>query len=357
VLANADGSVVLDAAELHTFDVAGTTRVTADAPHRVWLRSGVELPAARLDGRPRTGTEPARVVVHTPGGLVIEVPLAHVRALRQGGPERPEPALFRADLEQPAGDDTLHVVRDGTAQRSSVTVTALSAERIDFLLRGNPFDFEFQGVAAVVFGRNTGFAPDAQPKPRTLLELTTGERLAGKLLALDAGRARLRLDEGAVVDVPAAKLLRLEVASDRLAWLTELEPQVEQTPAFDRVWPWTAGGTPAGPGLQLGGKTFARGLCLVPRTRLTYDLGGRFDAFEATIGIDDRGGPEAHAIFRVLVDGAVAFESEPRTRGQAPLPVRVDLQRARSLALEVDFGKNYDLGDFCVFAEPRVLRR
>ena len=108
---------------------------------------------------------------------------------------------------------------------------------------------------------------------------------------------------------------------------------------------------------MLGGKACARGLCMVPRTKLTWDLGGRYDVFEATIGIDDRGGPEAHAVFRVLVDDKVVFDSGPRTRGQAPEAIRVELHKAKTLALEVDFGKNYDLGDYCVFADPRVVQQ
>jgi hypothetical protein len=351
------GTTTLALAELTAIVPANTTVAPIDAPHRVWLRSGVELPATRIDGRARDGATPAALVLHTPGGLVVDVPLSSVRAFRQGGAERPEPALFRGDLAQPGSEDLLYVVKDGSSQRSTVTITALTAQRVEFVLRGRPFQFEFPGVAAVVFGTNTGFAPDRQPKPRATIALTSGERLDGKLLALGTGGARFRLDEGPVLDVPAARVARVQLATDRLAWLSELQPKVEQTPAFDRTWPWTIDRTPVGPNLVLGDRTYTRGLCMVPRTRLTYDLGGRFDVFEAVIGIDARGGPEAHAIFRVLADDAVVFESQPRTRGQPGLPVRVELQRCKTLALEVDFGKNYDLGDLCVFADARVLQK
>jgi hypothetical protein len=95
---------------------------------------------------------------------------------------------------------------------------------------------------------------------------------------------------------------------------------------------------------------------VVPRTRLTWDLDGRFDRFEATIGIDDRGGPQANAVVRVVADGKVLFESEPLVFGRPAQTIRVELGRCRQLALEVDFGKNYDLGDFCAFADARVVQ-
>ncbi|MBL8734379.1 MAG: NPCBM/NEW2 domain-containing protein, partial [Planctomycetes bacterium] len=67
--------------------------------------------------------------------------------------------------------------------------------------------------------------------------------------------------------------------------------------------------------------------------------------------------PEAHAILRVLVDGAVAYESAPKTLGGAPEVLRIELKKAKTLTIEADFGKNYDLGDYCVFADARVVQQ
>ena len=353
----ADGEATLELAELVSFEQAGVEVRQVQVEDRVWLRSGLELPAKRLGGLPAADGQPARLVATLPSGIDVELPIGSLRALRHGGTMRPQPNLFPQDLASPpANEDLIYVVADGQSQRSAVIVTGIDARRIDFLLRGDPYDFELDGLAAVVFGANTGFAPDRQPRPRAALELSTGERLEGRLLSLGA-TARCRLDEGFVAEVPAAKVHRITVASDRLVWLTELDPVVEQTPAFDRVWPWLVDRSHAGPGFELAGRRFDRGLGLVPKTRLTYDLGRRFDVFEAVIGVDDRGGPEAHAVFRVLVDGEQVFLSEPLTRGQAPVPLQLPVQGAASLSIEVDFGKNYDLGDFCAFADARVIQK
>ena len=42
---------------------------------------------------------------------------------------------------------------------------------------------------------------------------------------------------------------------------------------------------------------------------------------------------------------------------QAPQDLRVALNDATTLTIEVDFGKNYDLGDFCAFADARVVQQ
>ena len=358
VVTGTGAPVAMDLAELSSFIRAGVAAEPRPAASKLWLRSGMALPIVSFSGQPAAAGKPATVSVETPGGLRITVPLATVRALRHGGSERPEPALFAADLQQPpANEDLVYVVKGDQAQRSAVAVTAIGTDSIDFLLRGDAYDFALQGLTAVVFGANTGLAPDRQPMPRARLELITGEVLDGRLLRLVADRAECRLDEGIVVEVPTAVLLRIDVASDRVAWLSELKPQVEQTPAFDRVWPWTVDRSTAGPGFRIAGRTFQRGIGMVPRTRLTYDLGGRFDVFEAVIGIDDRGGPDANAVFRVFVDGKLAHESKARLRGQPAESLRIPLQKAKVLAIEADFGQNFDLGDHCVFADARVVQQ
>lgn len=347
------GEVVWQLAELSEFvPQARPPARRVAAPHRLWLRSGTELPATEL--RLAAGT-PSRVVATLPCGVELELPLGMLRAVRHAGADRPEPALFAADLrEPPANDDLLYAVRDAKAQRSSVRVTGIAGQQVAFDLRGRSYEFDFAGVAAIVFGNNTGFAPDRQPKPRTAVSLATGERLEGRLLSFGE-RLRLRIDEGAILDVAAGELLELAVASDRLVRLGALTPEVEQTPAFDRVWPWTVDRSIVGPGFVLGGKQYARGIGMVPRTRLTYSLDGKYDAFEAVVGIDDRAGQAGSAVCRIFVDGRPAFEAvlAPGV-GQA---VSLELKRCAKLTLEVDFGRNYDLGDHCVFADARVIQR
>jgi|GEM_PF-6991577 len=351
------GDVAVDLAELVSFEAAGVSVRNVKTPHSVWLRSGAELRAKQLAGRVAEGGKPAVLLVTLPSGAELELPISTLRAVRHGGLPRPRPALFEQDLaEPPPNDDVIYVIGDGRSQRSLVTVTAFREQAIDFLLRGDEYEFGLDGLAGVVFGANTGFAPDRQSRPRTAVTLTTGERVEGRLLSF-GDRVRCRLDEGCVLDVPASRLYRLDVTSDKLVWLAEMQPAVEQTPAFDRVWPWHNNRSAAGPGFELDGRRYERGVGLVPHTRLTYTLDGRFDVFEALIGVDDRGGPAAHAIFRVHVDGAKVFESKPMMRDQKPEALRVALNKAKTLTIEVDFGKNYDLGDFCAFAEARVIQR
>ena len=353
----ADGAVEVGVADLVSFEHEGRDVRNVRTADQVWLRSGAGAARELLCRQHGADGKPSVLLVTLPCGEVMELPIGVLRAIRHGGLSRPQPALFQQDLAAPpANEDVIYVVGDGKAQRSMVTLTAVRDDGVDFLLRGEEYEFGLDGLAGVVFGQNTGFAPNRQGRPRTVVALTTGERIEGRLLSLGE-RVRCQLDEGCVLDVPVSRLHRLEVSSDKLVWLADLTPEVEQTPAFDRTWPWHNNRSAVGPGFVLAGRRFERGVGLVPHARLTYQLDGRFDVFEAFIGIDDRGGPAAHAIFRVHVDGAKVFESEPMVLDQAPQQLRVALNQAKTLTIEVDFGKNYDLGDFCAFADARVVQK
>ncbi|MBK8099162.1 MAG: NPCBM/NEW2 domain-containing protein [Planctomycetes bacterium] len=350
-----------DAVTLQVADLVSIEQAKAgDLPtgkHIVWLRSGLELPASAVTGVAPAGGKPAQLAITLTSGVQIAVPLTNVQALRLQHQTVPVPPTFSRDFASPQNTvDYLFVVSNGKPQRFSVTVDHLAADRVHFDLRGENREFGFDGLAAIVFGKNTGVVPDRQSKPRVAATFATGERLEGRLLALTQV-VRVRLDEGVEVELPRDKLLNLSVASDKLTWLSDLQPKTEQTPAFDRAWPWTADRSPAGPGIMLAGTEHRRGLVMVPRTRLTYDLAGRYDMFETTIGIDERGGPQAHAIFRVFVDDKLAFESEPMTLGTGARPLKIPLGKCKTLVLEADFGKNFDLGDLCAFADARVLQQ
>lgn len=319
--------------------------------HRVWLRSGSSIAVGAV------ATAAAGGLQFEPWfGGPVELRLHHLAALRltRGDVEVP---TFEADRLAPAdASDFLYVVRDGKAQRFSVLVRGVADGQIDFELRGSAYRVPIDEVAGIVFGRATGFAPDRQPEPRIGLRLGTGDRLLGRLLRMGDTDCVVRLDEGPEITVRVAAIRRIDVSSDRLAWLGDLTPRAEQTAALDRIWPWTVDSSPAGGAIRLGGRSYDRGIVMVPRTTLTYDLGGRFDLFATTIGIEDRGGPQAHAVFRILADGKTLHESIAAA-GSPATPLELTVSGVRELVLQADFGLHYDLGDLCVFADARLLKQ
>lgn len=359
------------------FEVGGTTRtlplelcemltrgsVTLPArsatPNRIWLRSGALLEAAVTGGQAASGegSDVALALAFAP--REVRMSMRHLRAFRLGA-ETDQDGGFAQALDKPLADkDLLFVLQTGQKpQRLSVLCKGITDKELVIEFSGQDRKVALDRIYGVVFGKNSGTPPAVQPMPRTILEIGDGSRFEGKLVALTAqGTATLRLDEGIELEFPVGFVAALRVRSDKLVYLSDLQPlKVEQTPAFDRVWPWLRDAAPGGSPILLHGKEFARGIVLIPRTRLTFDIGGRFDAFRATIGIDDRAGPRAHAVFRIVGDDKVLAEYPAITHTSEPVAIDVPVGGVRRLVIEADFGANFDLGDHCAFAAARLVK-
>jgi hypothetical protein len=165
--------------------------------------------------------------------------------------------------------------------------------------------------------------------------------------------------ERAVKTISAALVRRVTFASDRVAFLSALEPaKVEEVPLLgtQAPFPWkrdlAAGGGP----LALAGKVYRKGLGVHSRSLLEYDIGGAYRSFAAMIGLDDAAGPRGAVVFRVLGDGKEIYRKE-KARGEAPERVLLPLNGVQRLRLEVDFGADgVDFCDHADWADARITR-
>jgi hypothetical protein len=94
----------------------------------------------------------------------------------------------------------------------------------------------------------------------------------------------------------------------------------------------------AGLSLQVGDKTYAKGLGHHANGSINVLLEGEYAAFDAELGLQPCSG--GSVIFRILVDGQQRFGSGILRETNAPTPVHVDLAGAQELRLEAN-----DAGD------------
>ncbi|MGA2863693.1 MAG: NPCBM/NEW2 domain-containing protein [Verrucomicrobiota bacterium] len=192
-------------------------------------------------------------------------------------------------------------------------------------------------------------------------------------------RTHLQLAEGLDVNLAGNSMRRIQVKPLRLE--TPLPPRAQ---AYDSSVTWLSDLTPfgaqRGTGLpkpvykndrsfddspiSLGEKAFAKGLGCAANTVLIYELQGRFDRFEATVGVDSsvagKTNPPASVFFTAFVDGVLRFESGPMFARTPSQEVNVDVRHARVLMLRLscngdDNGRSEnDHGDW---AAARLLGR
>ncbi len=316
-------------------------------------RDGLNLPCEVLDAN-QDMIQLRLAGIESPAKLSFR----HLESLRFMALREDDSGFARALGNAPKSNDLLFAINRESQKlsRLSVIVQGFDGENVLVLFRDEVRPVPISQLYGLVFGAELGVRPPTQARPTVILESLAGHQLRGRLLDWDGKTCRLQLPEGAEIELACPRIRRFSVQSSKIEYLSDLSPRAEQVPAFDHLRPWLVDSAPRGSGLQLGGQEYSRGLCLIPRTRLTFDLSGQFDRFEAIIGIDDRSNREAHADFRVFLDEKLVFEAKGVRHGQAGQGLRIPLAGASSLILETDFGENFDLGDHCLFADARLLK-
>jgi NPCBM/NEW2 domain len=218
---------------------------------------------------------------------------------------------------------------------------------------------DLKRVAAITFARppRSPETAAARADARVALELTSGEQIGGRWEALEEDAMRIRSDWGGVFTIPIASVARLLVQNGKLIFVSDLRPvEARHTPYLDVEHPHRVNESQGGRPLQLGGVRYGRGLGVHARSDLTYELAGGFKTFAATIGVDAEVGSAGSVLFRVLGDDKVLYESPVLRGGDDAQPITVDVHGVLLLRLVVDFADNGDLGDHADWANARLLR-
>ncbi|MCA8943934.1 MAG: NPCBM/NEW2 domain-containing protein [Planctomycetes bacterium] len=349
-----DGSAcqLVDVVELVREPAPNSDHPGTDRSGFVALRSGNRLAVDFMRG------DGSRVQLLSPYGP-MELGIEHLAAIRFAAENPDDDGGFVTAVQSPPSshDYVFAWTRDDGLKRYSMLVDGCDGDVLRVTAGGRSRDLPTSRVYGVVFGHDRGFAPPTLPKPIVTVDCSSGPSITGRLVHWRGGECALGLAEGPVLRIDTSAVRRVSIDSGRATFLSKLEPsEVRHTPALNRDKPWLRDATPLGTGIVLGDRTYRSGLCLPPRTTLTYPLDGSYDVFEATVGIDSRSSRDAHAVLRVLLDDQVVFDSGAMTVSTPPRLVVVPIAGAKRLAVEADFGQNLDLGDHCVFAGARLRK-
>ena len=321
----------------------------------VLLRDGSEL-AGKLgeDREDQLQLETAAL------GRVL-LPIDLIRAVSFGAAgQRIDPSTLRA-----TGEQDLLFRRgpvEGDELRGTLVGIGLSGVQIDCELGEITVDLEkVLGVAVAELDKQ-----QVPARQRVELELRGGGLLIGSLLDLTTGRIKVRTSFDEELVIPLERLSRIRFPSDRFVYLSDLDPaSVAQTPFIggddEFLFPWRRDRSVTGRPLSISGQRFGKGLGLHSRSRLSYDLSGEFQRFEAQIGISDEVaglGVPGSVLFRIFVDGEPRFESPVIRSGEPPRSVVVQgLAGAQQLSVEVDFADRGDVADRAVLGNPILYRK
>jgi hypothetical protein len=208
----------------------------------------------------------------------------------------------------------------------------------------------------------------SQPQPAaiapTLCQVTDvfGNSLNATAISMTPEGVSVTTVAGASVKyASAAALVRFNFALGNVAYLSDLDPQVETPevpPEEKRLNPTVAylkDRSLSNDAIKLDGTNFSKGICIAPDTVLTYALKGDFSQFKATVGIDENGSNATSAARVTLeADGQVLFTKTLRRKAK-PEGVVLAVKGVKQLRLIVEADTPFN-GNYVTFAEARVQK-
>jgi hypothetical protein len=285
----------------------------------------------------------------------LEVPLDCVLGLilSTQGPSGSFDARWDRILVEPRKNEVVWLLNGDRLEGSFLD---MDDRKIHIQIDQKPVEVERMGVAALAFDPSLLNYP--RPKGHFLeLRLNDGTRLGVSSTKLDEGTVEAMTRFGRPVRFGLGELSGVVARSGSVVYLAERAPaKAVYTSYIGPTRPYRADRAIDGQPFQLAGRTYDRGIGTQSRTLLAYRIEPGDRRFQALVGVDERAGPLGNVVFRVLIDGAEQYRSDPMTHRDAPKPVDVDLGKGKILILDTQFGHRGDVRDLADWVEARIIR-
>lgn len=301
--------------------------------------------------------ESLRLGAPWPDQKPLEIPLARVVGVQLSIAERKEsPESFVKRLKTRSAEDLLLAhTKDGEVLAIPGLVEGTEHDRLKFHYQ--------EQTRTLPLGQVEGWVMAARPDPKPALDLSarlslvSGLVLSGRWKDLDTQTWTLESPWGQALKIPAAEVQDVRFRGGAMTYLSDFEPsEVEETPFFGHKMPWKRDVSLLGEPLRMSGQTYERGIAVHSRSRLTYDLNGRYARFAAVLGFDDSTHGKGRVDCRILGDGKVLYSKNDLRASEPPAQVSLSVARVTQLRLEIDFGPDQDTGDRIIWASARLYR-
>jgi hypothetical protein len=324
--------------------LADGSRLPLDAP------VGVHLDHERLSFSPQAPLRPDE-------GVELRVPLSQVAVLwlTNPSPTRGAARRLRQLLQGRRKRDQV-LLLGGDVVEGAVLALDAAGCRIKVGPAGQQV-VPRSRLSAIAF--STELLARLQPKgPYGHLVLLGGGRLELASAAIDVDRQRLKGKTlfGAEVSVPLSAVAALDLRQGRTVYLSDVQAlEYVTTPFLGISWPLARDASVTGGPLQVGGSCYDKGLGMHAEGRVSYDLAGKYEWFEALAGLEDSAGRRGRVRIAVLVDGHLQKLAEAELIAGKTVPLRLNVHQARRLTLVVHGAGRGDVQARVVWADARLI--
>lgn len=284
---------------------------------------------------------------------LLEIPMSRLAAVVLELPAAPverDRLLDRALQAESA--ETRAVLLNGDEVRGRLL--ALGGADIQLETGVGPLTLTLGRVSSITFPRAA--AESAAAPGRIVVGLDDGSRVLAERLAIEERGATL-VSGGAAWTADLKRLVFLQPASDRVAYLSDLAPEgYRHVPFLNLAWNYRLDRNVLGGRLRSAGQIYLKGIGMHTASRLTFVPPEDAKSFQASLAIDDAAKELGSVRFRVFVDGGQKYVSPTIRGGDPPVPIEVDVRGAKRVDLVVDYADRADVQDHANWLGARFVR-
>jgi hypothetical protein len=295
-------------------------------------------------------------------GKTIEMPTRDVVAVRMQHPNDAGLAEWTRIRDLETTSDLLVVRKESAIDYHRGVLRDVTESVVHFEADGERLPVKRAKVLGLIYFQAAG-----RQLPEAVCRVTDADDCSWAVRAIHLSGNDLQWTTplGISVARPLTAVARVDFSRGKIVYLAELQPETQEwMPYFgigkdlaslrEYFAPKQNRSLDLGP-LELGGKSYTKGLALRSRTRLVYRLPDKFGRLKAMAGIDDRVRPRGNARLVIQGDDRVLLETT-LTGTEPPKPLDLDLTGVRRLTILVDYGEDLDVSDHVDLAEVRVLK-
>ncbi len=241
------------------------------------------------------------------------------------------------------------------------TITALGETAVTLRREGDPLEIKLDTLAAIAFDPSLLAAPQTSGL-RAIVGLNDGSHIIATEMTADSRNAKLKIAGGGELQTATAWIIFVQMLGGGAVYLSDLEPaSYRHLPLLTLSWPYHNDLNVNGSQLRSGGRPYFKGLGLHSPARITYDLDGQYQRFEADLAVDDSAGPRGSVAFRVFVDDGTGgwqerFTSPIIRGGELSRRISADVSGAKRISLLVDFADRGDELDHADWLDARLIK-
>ncbi|MFK7766557.1 MAG: NPCBM/NEW2 domain-containing protein [Mariniblastus sp.] len=263
-------------------------------------------------------------------------------------------------IRQPSKENDKVIVKseDGEAAYEGL-FESLDSERIGLNYQGESQTIGLDKVAAVVTADLGMSGPQGSSANVGLVD---GSNLVGVISTIADGVLTMKIAGDSSVSLKAESIVEITITSDRLQYLSDVEPaDVEERAVFavQRTWKRDRSVENNPLSIRIGKSAksveFKKGLGVQAFSRLVFGNPKEFDRFNATVGIDAETKGRGDCVMTVRGDGIELWSKRIQGSGE-PVAVDLDITGIKEVELLVYPGEDFDLGDHANWAEARFLK-